>query len=281
MVLDHVQEGYDQLVIFHCDDLIHILHQIRKDLVSRGLHRRAVRYRADNRKGNNFTLFHRSFQAGSSCGFHCNHFNIGVQELGQCRHTGCQSASAYRYQDVLYQRQILEDLHHDRALAGRNRRVIKGMYEGESLFFGQLQCVAAGLIIHIALQDHLRPIASGAVYLDQWRRSRHDDGRLAAVLLGCVCHALGMVPGGCSDQPSGALFLAHGADLVVSSTDLVGACRLHVLRLQIDLVAGYRAEIITVDQGCVVRYLSYDLGSLFKSFQCKHLLHLRRAPICV
>jgi len=50
---------------------------------------------------------------------------------------------------------LAEDLHRYRALAGDHVRVVVRGDEGEAAFFGQAPCLLVGLVVSVAVQDHL------------------------------------------------------------------------------------------------------------------------------
>ena len=140
------------------------------------------------------------------------------------------------------------------------------MYEGISLFLSQLSCVFCGFIIYIAVEHHFCTVALGPVNLHQRRRRRHYDHCLAAIRLGSICYALGMVPGRSGHQSFASLFLCQSAYLIVSSSYLVSAGDLKVLRFEIDLVSGLPAKVIAVYQFCLHGNFFYHIDGFFKGF---------------
>ena len=138
------------------------------------------------------------------------------------------------------------------------------MDEGIAMLLCQPVSMLTGFVVDISIQHHLSAIALGALHLHQGRRGRHDDDRLRPIGLRRVGYALSMVAGGSGNQAFGPLLVRQGADLIVGASDLVGACHLHVFRLQVDLVAGLLAEILAVKKLCLNGGLFDHLGGFLK-----------------
>ena len=137
------------------------------------------------------------------------------------------------YQNIIHQRQLLDNFHGNGSLAGCHHRIIKGMDKGIAFFFRQLHGISTGIIVDIPFEHHFRPIRFGALHFDQRRGGRHDDHCLCPVFSGGISDSLGMVSCRCGDQSPVSLFLGQGADLIVGAPDLIGAGKLHVFRLEI------------------------------------------------
>ena len=267
VVLDHVQEGRDQLLVGDRDDFIQVLLQIREDPAARRLDRRAVRDRIDLGKRDDLPRLQRGLEAGRPLRLHRDHLHIGLEELGKRRDARRQAASADRDQDDVHQRQVLDDLHGDRPLTGRDVRIVKGMDKGIAVLLGQGMRVRLGIVIDIAVQDDLGAQRLGPVDLDQGRRRGHDDHRPGPELPRRIGHALGVVAGGRRDQAPGPRLLRQRADLVVGPAHLVGAGPLHILGLEIDLSPGLLAEIIRIDQLGVQGHTVDGFAGLLELFQ--------------
>ena len=97
------------------------------------------------------------------------------------------------------------------------------MNESIAVFFCQLVCLCAGLIVDITVQYYLCAVTSGTVYLDQRCGGGHYDSCLAAVAFCRISHALGMVACGGGDQTLGTLFIGQSAHLVISTSQLVSS----------------------------------------------------------
>ena len=76
--------------------------------------------------------------------------------LIKCRDTCSKSAPSDRYQNVIYKRKFLYDLHGDSSLTGCYCRIVKWMDKGISFFFCKGKCVCAGFVIYVAVKDNLR-----------------------------------------------------------------------------------------------------------------------------
>ena len=163
---------------------------------------------------------------------------------------------------------LLDDLHGDAALAGSYIKIIERMYEGGSALFRDLHGVFTGFVINISIEDNFRSVGLGVVNLHQRCGGRHHDGCLYTVDLGGVSDTLRVVAGGSGYETLCSLFGGHGADLVVSAAHLVGAGVLHILGLQVDLVAGLLGEELTVYQLGLQSDLPYDFTCFFEFLQC-------------
>ena len=138
------------------------------------------------------------------------------------------------------------------------------MYESIAMFICQLVCICTGFIKYITSQNNFCSVSLGAVYLDQRSCSRHNNGCLNTRQLCCIGNALCMVSCRSSDQALCFFFFSQSADLVISTSYLVSAGILHVLRLEIYLISGLCGKIFAVDQLCLQSDLFYDLRGLFK-----------------
>ncbi len=78
-------------------------------------------------------------------------------------------------------------------------------------------------------------------------------------------------------QSGTAFLLICGGYLVIGAAYLVGARTLHVLRLEVDLVAGPVAEVRAVDELRLLRDFLDLLGSLFECVQSEHVHDVPRS----
>ena len=140
------------------------------------------------------------------------------------------------------------------------------------MLFGQLICMLAGFIIYISIEYNLGSIALGPVNLNQRSGCRHNDYSLNAEALCCISHALCMVARRCCNQSLSSLLIRKCRYLIISTPQLISTCLLHILRLKINLVTGKSREIITIDQLCLLCYLTYGCTGFFKTIKRKHLL---------
>ena len=200
VVFDHIQEGGHQLLVGDRDDLIQILLQIGEDPAAGRLDGCAVRYGVDHGQGDHPARLEGGLEAGRALGLDPDHLHIGLEELGQAGDARRQSAAADRHQDHVHQGQVLDDLHGDRALAGRHIRIVEGMDKRVAVLFGKLGGMGCGVVVDIAVQDDLGAQGLGPVDLDQGRRRGHDDDRFGPAFPGRVGDALGMVARGSRDQ---------------------------------------------------------------------------------
>ena len=264
MILNHIEEGYDQLIVTHGNDLINILLDVWEDVCSRCLYRSTIGNRVDGRKRCHLTALQGCLHTSCALRLHTNHTDFRIQQLCKGGNAGRQSASSDRYEDVIDKRKLLYDLHRDRSLSGRHCRIIKRMNKCIAMLLGQLICVLTRLVIYVAMQYNFRAVALRAVHFHQRRRFRHDDDSLASICLCRISYALRMVTGRSGDQSLCALLLRQGARLEISTADLIGTCYLHIFRLEIYFIAGLCTEVITVNQFCLPCDTLYTLCCFFK-----------------
>ena len=266
MIFHHIQESYNQLIIFNSNDVIQILLDIWEDFLARCLYCSTVCNGIYMGKSHHLSLSQGSLHAGCSCRFHTDHLNVWIEKLCQSGDTCCQTAASDRNQDIVHKRKLLDNFHGNGTLTCGNCRIIKRMDKGITLFLSQFQGMGAGLIIYITVKDYLCAIAFGSLNLDQRSSGRHDDHCLHSVFMCRISHTLGMVSCGCCDQSLISLFFRKSADLIISATNLVCSCALHILRFEVNLIAGQIAEITAFDQFCFLCHLFYNLCCLFKAF---------------
>ena len=124
------------------------------------------------------------------------------------------------------------------------------------------RCIIKGL----AVQNNTGPVVLGVVDLHQGRGGGHDDGGGNAGGLSRIGHALGVVARRSGNQPPLLLLLGEGGALKVSAPDFVGPGHLHVLRLDVDMVAGGLGEERAVNQVRGVEHTFQNLSGLFEIF---------------
>ena len=270
VLLHHVQEGVHQLVVVDGDDVVDILLDIGEDLVTGGFHRHAVGNGLHPVQGDHMARLHAGLHGGRAGGLHADHRHVGVEQLGQGGHAGGQPAAADGHQDHVHIGEILEDLVGDGALPGGQGGVVEGVDVGEPLLLGQPGGQLGGVVEGLPVEHHLGPVVLGVVHLHQGSGGGHDDGGLHPGVLGGVGHALGVVARGGGDQPAGLLLVAEGADLIVGAPDLVRAGELHVLRLDVHLVAGGLGKGGAVDQRGVPDHTGEHAAGLFEILECEH-----------
>ena len=144
-------------------------------MLSRRFYCRTVRNRVHPGQGCNFAFIHGHLQTVCSFRLHTDHLDIRIQKLCQRGNARSQSASAHRYENVIYQRKFFNNLHGDRSLSCGNCRIVKRMDKGISMLFCQLIGMSAGLVIHIPVKYHFRPIALSSLHFDQRGCGWHDD----------------------------------------------------------------------------------------------------------
>ena len=133
------------------------------------------------------------------------------------------------------------------------------MNECISIFFSQLVSMFTGLIIDISVKHYFCTVAFRSLHFNQRSSCRHNNDSLYSKCFCRICHTLCMVTCGRCDQSFFTLFRRQGTDFIVSTTKLVCTGSLHIFRFKIDFITCHMAEIITVDQFCLLYYLLYNL----------------------
>ena len=273
VVLDHVEERDNKLIVVHADDVVEVLLQVREDLVAHLEHGRAVGDGVGAGELHHVAGLERRREACRAGGLHANDADLGVVEFGESRDAAGQAAAAHRHEDGVDQRQLLDDLHGDGALAGCHRGVVERWDVGEALLLGQLHGALLGVVKDVAVEDDLGAVALGALDLDERCGGGHDHDGACARVGGGVRHALRVVAGTCGDYAAVKLLLGELRDLVVRAAQLVGAGALHVLGLEPHAVAGRRREVRALNEFRLERDLFDFLGCLLESLKCEHLWH--------
>ena len=205
VVLHHVEERHDELLVFDRDDPVEVSLEIGEDLVARLLHGGAVGDGAHMRQFHDMPRLERGLHACGPRRFYADHLYVRIQKLGHGRYSRGEPAAADGHQDVVDKRQLLHDFHRDGALAGRDAQVVEGVHEGELALLGQLERAGVGLVVHVACEHDLSSERFGALHLDIGGRCGHDDGGGHAVALRRVGHALRVVAGRRGDEAALAL----------------------------------------------------------------------------
>ena len=92
---------------------------------------------------------------------------FGFSIFARVETPGAEAAASDGHQDIVYQGQLLYDLHGNRALAGSYRQVVEGMDEGIAMLLCQPVSMLTGFVVDISVQHHLSAIALGALHLHQ------------------------------------------------------------------------------------------------------------------
>ena len=273
VVLDHIEERDNQLVVVHANHVVEVLLQVGEDLVAHLEHGGAV--------GDGVGAGELDHVAGLECrrearrprGLDADDADLGVVELGEGRDAAGQATAAHGHEDGVDERQLLDDLHGDGALPGGHRGVVKRRDVGEALLLGQLHGALLGVVEDVAVENDLGAVALGPLDLDERRGGGHHDDGARTGVRGGVCHALGVVAGTRGDHAAVELLLGELRDLVVRAAQLVRAGALHVLGLEPHAVAGRRREVRALHELGLERDLLDLLGGLLERLKREHLCH--------
>ena len=231
VVLDHVQERDNQLIVLNRDDAVHVFLNIGEKLFTGTLHRRAVRNGVGARQRHNLSRLERSLHAGRIFRLDTDHVYVRVQQLREGRDTARKAAAADRNQNVIDGRELLHDFHCDAALSGCDRQIVERMHDGRTGLRRTLIGALQRIVEHSAVQHHLGAECLGAINLHERRHLRHADGCLDAGELCREGHTLCVVARGGRDETLFPRFLVHGRNLIICAAHLVSAGLLHVLGL--------------------------------------------------
>ena len=114
---------------------------------------------------------------------------------------------------------VLQDLEADGALAGDDVGIVVGMHEHQVLLGRQLARVDRGGVDAVAVQDHARAEARGALDLGEGRPLRHHDGGGNAEALRVIGDALRVVAGRHGDDAALGFLRRQALQLVVARRD--------------------------------------------------------------
>ena len=131
---------------------------------------------------------------------------------------------------------LAQDFHRDRALPGNHIRIVVRMHIRQPAAFFEFACMRCGLVIGVTVQHDFGAAPAHRIDLDLGRGHRHHDGRRAAEALCRQRDTLGMIAGGCGDHAAAQSLRRQLRHLVVSTAQLEGKHRLHVLALEQDAV---------------------------------------------
>ena len=129
-------------------------------------------------------------------------------------------------------RRVGEELEADGALPRDDLLVVIGMDEDQAFALRHLAGEHRGAVDAVALQQHPRAEALGALHLVEGRALGHDDGGGNGEALGVIGDALGMIAGGHGDDAGLGLLRRQAAQLVAGAAVLERAGELLVLQLQ-------------------------------------------------
>ena len=130
VVLDHVEEGDNQLIVLNRDNAVQVLLNVGENLLAGALHRSAVRNRVSTRQCHNLARRERSLHASRILRLHADHMDVRIQQFRESRDAAREAAAADRHENVIDCRQLFHDFHRDAALAGCDRQVVKRMHKG-------------------------------------------------------------------------------------------------------------------------------------------------------
>ena len=175
VVLDHIEERDNQLVVVHANHVVEVLLQVGEDLIAHFEHGGAV--------GDGVGAGELDHVAGLECrrkacgagGLNANDADLGVVELGEGGDAAGQAAASHGHEDGVDERQLLDDLHGDGALAGCNRGVVERRNVGKALLLGQLHGALLCVVEDVAVEDDLGTVTLGALNLDERRGGGHHD----------------------------------------------------------------------------------------------------------
>ena len=181
---------------------------------------------------------------------HTDHLDLGAHGLDEVGHAADQTTTANGHEHSVQRPGVLaQHFHGDRALAGDHVRVVKGVDEGQAVFFLQGHRVLVGVGVAVAEEHHLATELFDGVDLHLRGGGRHDDDRARAELAGAQRHALGVVAGRSANH---AFFQLRGREIrhfVVGAAQLEAVHGLLVFALEQDGVVQPLAQLSSHLQG--------------------------------
>ena len=245
-VVEHILDGGANLVDRNDDNLVDAGPGDVKRLPSDLRHGHAVceHVQRVERQANTPSRLERRRQARGTFGFHPDDLRFGAQVLDVRRDSGDETAPAYRDEDGVEFRLLVQDFHAHRALASDDIHVVVRMHWHVAPAFGQTGGMLRRVSVCVAVQHHVAAEVAHRIDLDARRVATHDNMRLDAEPVRRQRHALGMVARRGGDHVPRALRIGKLGDLVVRAAHLEGKGGLHVLSLQPDLVAKPRRNVV-------------------------------------
>ena len=182
--------------------------------------------------------------------------HLGSHPLHVGRHAGGEATAADRHEDRMERtRVLLQDLHRDGPLPRDHIRIVERVHEREPIALGQGHRIGVGVVVGIAVQDHLGAARLDRMHLHLRGRHRHHDDRPGAEPLGGQGHALRMVAGGSADHAAGELGRRERRHFVIGAAQLEGEDALHVLAFQQEGVVEPRGEVRRLLQRRFLRHV--------------------------
>ena len=149
-----------------------------------------------------------------------------------------QASPPHRNEDRVYRvLKLPEYFHADRTLTRDHQWIVVRMHVRELVLRRELFRKQAGLMITVAMKQHLSAAPFDRLYLDGRRRHRHDNRGFATELLRGQRDTLRMIPRRCADHTPFQLGYRQVGHLVIRAAQLEGEHRLQVLALEQNLIA--------------------------------------------
>ena len=181
---------------------------------------------------------------------HANDLDLGAHGLDEVGHAADQATTANGHEHRVQRSGVLaQHFHGDRALAGDHIGVVKGVNEGQAVFFLQGHRVLVGVGVAVAKEHHLAAELLDGVDLHLWCGGGHDDDRARAEFAGAQRHALGVVTGRGANHAFFQLRNCEIGHLVVGAAQLEAVHRLLVFALEQDGVVQALAQLLGPLQG--------------------------------
>ena len=233
LLLDKGEDGGGDLVVGDGDDVVNVLLTGVERNSARFLDRDTIGDGGDGGQTLYLAVVDGIEHAGSAGCLHAVDLDIGIELLDGEGNAGDESAAADRNDDRVRVGQLVENFQTDSALSRDNPVVIKGMNEGVALLVAQIERSLIGVVVNAVDKADVRAELAGGLHLGDGGAVRQADQRLDAALGGSEGNALRVVAGGAGDDAPCLFLVGEGSDLIVSASDLEGACHLKTFRLQV------------------------------------------------
>ena len=143
------------------------------------------------------TFFYRRFHTCRIFRLYTYNMYIRIQHFGKSCNSCTKTATAYRYEYIVYSRKFFDYFHGNASLSCSHCQVIERMYKGCSALFSVLHSLCGGLIKNIPVKFHICTVVFCSVYLYKWCCGRHKHRSLDSCKFCGICHSLCMITCGC------------------------------------------------------------------------------------
>ena len=227
-----VLDGGAHIIRIDKNDFVHIFPGKPEGFFSNQLDCRSVGEKTDIRQVDTFAGIETLFHGTGINRFHTDYSDFGTDFLDVCGNTGNQSAASYRHENGMDRPGVLtENFHTDRSLTGNDIRIVKWVDKCQVTFFFKHFRVITGIGKRIAEKNDFNVVASvcpDCFNFDGGRCGWHRDNGLAVQFSGRQGDSLGVIAGGCTNNPLFQLAGGKIGHFVIGAAKLETEDALHV-----------------------------------------------------